>query len=226
MGVVLPLQHRVARAQCDADGNEIVQGTMQATETSGVTPSQAVGPFFKYGLTPNGQYEWNDAFTNNLITPDVSGDRIRIEGRVLDGDSVAVPDCMLEVWQADAQGRFADPQDKRALPNAKFRGFGRCGTDGEGRYAFDTIKPGSVPDPAGTPQAPHLLLAVFARGMLRHLYTRIYFSDEKGNTSDPVLAQVPADRRATLIAQRKAGAAVYTLDLRLQGGAETVFFDV
>ena len=193
---------------------------------TGITPSQTVGPFYKYGLTPNRQYAWNDAFTSNLVTPDATGERIRVEGTVYDGDGAIVPDCMLEVWQADAQGRFADPQDNRALPNAKFRGFGRCGTDGEGRYVFDTIKPGSVPDPDGKAQAPHLLLAVFARGMLRHLYTRIYFGDEKGNTSDPVLAQVPADRRATLIAQRQQGSAVYTLDLRLQGGAETVFFDV
>src|SRR5690348_17681397 len=133
---------------------------------------------------------------------------------------------MLEVWQADSQGRFADPQDKRALPNAKFRGFGRVGTDANGAYAFDTVKPGVVPDPDGKPQAPHLLLAVFARGMLRHLYTRIYFGDEKGNAADPVLALVPADRRATLIAERQAAGAVYILDLRLQGGAETVFFDV
>jgi protocatechuate 3,4-dioxygenase alpha subunit len=193
----------------------------------GITPSQTVGPFFKYGLTPNGQYEWNDAFTNNLITPDVSGERIRIEGKVFDGDGVAIPDCMLEVWQADSQGRFADPRDKRALPNAAFRGFGRCGTDANGVYRFDTIKPGAVPDPGGKPQAPHLLLAVFARGMLRHLYTRIYFGDEPANSNDPVLALVPADRRATLIAQRKSGdAAVYSLDIRLQGDGETVFFDV
>ena len=191
---------------------------------SEITPSQTVGPFFKYGLTPNGQYEWNDAFTNNLVTPDTSGDRIRIEGRVFDGDGQPVPDCMLEVWQADAQGRFADPQDKRALQNAKFRGFGRCGTDANGMFAFDTIKPGSVPDPEGNPQAPHLLLAVFARGMLRHLYTRIYFGGEAANDSDHVLAQVPADRRATLIAAREG--AVYRLDLRLQGDDETVFFDV
>ena len=95
---------------------------------NGITPSQTVGPFFKYGLTPNGDYAWNDAFTNSTLTPDVTGDRIRIEGRVFDGDGVAVPDCMLEIWQADAQGRFADPQDKRALPNASFRGFARCGT--------------------------------------------------------------------------------------------------
>ena len=192
----------------------------------GITPSQTVGPFFKYGLTPNGQYEWNDAFTNNLVTPDASGDRIRVEGRVFDGDGQAVPDCMLEVWQADGQGRFADPQDKRALPNAKFRGFGRCGTDANGTFAFDTIKPGSVPDPDGKPQAPHLLLAVFGRGMLRHLYTRIYFGGEAANDSDPVLAQVPADRRATLIATRDGAGAVYRLDLRLQGDDETVFFDV
>ena len=119
---------------------------------------------------------------------------------------------MLEIWQADAQGRFSDPQDKRALPNSSFRGFGRCGTDANGGYAFDTIKPGSVPDPDGKPQAPHILLAVFARGMLLHLYTRIYFDGEAANAGDPVLALVPADRRATLIATRKPGAgnAVYT----------------
>ena len=193
---------------------------------SEITPSQTVGPFFKYGLTPNGLYEWNDAFTNNLVTPDVSGDRIRVEGRVFDGDGQPVPDCMLEIWQADSQGRFADPKDKRALPNAKFRGFGRCGTDANGTFAFDTIMPGQVADPDGKPQAPHLLLAVFGRGMLRHLYTRIYFSGEAANDSDPVLAQVPADRRATLIATRDGASAIYRLDLRLQGDDETVFFDV
>jgi protocatechuate 3,4-dioxygenase, alpha subunit len=195
---------------------------------SGVTPSQTVGPYFKYGLTPNGDYDWNDAFTGDLITPDATGERIRLEGRVFDGEGQPVPDAMLEVWQADGQGRFADPQDKRALPNATFRGFGRCGTDANGTYAFATIKPGPVPDPDGKPQAPHLLLAVFARGMLRHFYTRIYFADEAANAGDPVLALVPADRRATLIATREAGDgnAVYRLDLRLQGENETVFFDV
>jgi protocatechuate 3,4-dioxygenase, alpha subunit len=193
-----------------------------------ITPSQTVGPYFKYGLTPNGDYDWNDAFTGNLITADASGERIRVEGRVFDGQGQPVPDAMLEVWQADAQGRFADPQDKRALPNAKFRGFGRCGTDANGAYVFDTIKPGSVPDADGKPQAPHILLAVFARGMLRHFYSRIYFSDEAANAGDPVLALVPADRRATLIATREAGDgnAVFRLDLRLQGENETVFFDV
>jgi protocatechuate 3,4-dioxygenase alpha subunit len=195
-------------------------------QDNGITPSQTVGPFFKYGLTPTGEYAWNDAFTNSTLTADVTGDRIRIEGRVLDGDGVVVPDAMLEIWQADAQGRYADPQDKRALPHASFRGFARCGTDKDGNYSFDTVKPGAVPDPDGKPQAPHIVLAVFGRGMLRHLYTRIYFSDEAGNSADPVLNLVPADRRATLIAVREAGKPVYRLDLRLQGGDETVFFDV
>jgi protocatechuate 3,4-dioxygenase, alpha subunit len=201
---------------------------VKETIVKGITPSQTVGPFFAYGLTSNGKYDWNDAFTNKLVTPDTSGERIRVEGRVLDGDGQPMPDAMLEIWQADAQGRFADPQDKRALPNSAFRGFGRCGTDENGGYAFDTIKPGSVPGPDGKPQAPHILLAIFARGMLLHLYTRIYLDGEAANTADPVLAQVPADRRATLIAVRQPGSrnAVYGLDIHLQGDNETVFFDV
>ena len=197
-------------------------------QDNGITPSQTVGPFFKYGLTPNGEYAWNDAFTSSTLTPDVTGDRIRIEGRVFDGDGVAVPDCMLEIWQADAQGRFSDPQDKRAQPNTSFKGFGRIGTDASGGYAFDTIKPGQVADPDGKMQAPHLVLAVFARGMLLHLYTRIYFDGEASNAADPVLALVPADRRTTLIATRQPGSgnAVYRLDIHMQGEHETVFFDV
>jgi protocatechuate 3,4-dioxygenase alpha subunit len=201
---------------------------VRASKPAGITPSQTVGPFFKYGLTPNGQYAWNDAFTNNLITSDSSGERIRIEGRVFDGDGQPVPDCMLEIWQADAQGRFSDPGDTRALPNSAFKGFGRAGTDGNGDYAFDTIKPGMVPDPDGKPQAPHVLVAVFGRGMLLHNYTRIYFDGEAGNAADPVLALVPSDRRPTLIARREPGngGAVYRFDIRLQGDDETVFFDI
>jgi protocatechuate 3,4-dioxygenase, alpha subunit len=192
--------------------------------TKGITPSQTVGPFFKYGLTPSGKYAWNDAFTNNLVTQDTSGDRIRIEGHVFDGDDKPVPDAMLEIWQADAQGRFSDPKDKRALANSTFKGFGRCGTDADGFYSFDTIKPGVVTDPDGRAQAPHILLAIFARGMLLHLYTRIYFDGEAANAADPMLALVPADRRSTLIAA-KAGSA-YHFDIRLQGDNETVFFDI
>ncbi|TWC01190.1 protocatechuate 3,4-dioxygenase alpha subunit [Bradyrhizobium macuxiense] len=198
---------------------------MSNQRPDGITPSQTVGPYFKYGLTPNGEYEWNDAFSNNLLTPDTSGERIRVEGKVYDGDGAVIPDCMLEIWQADSQGRFSDPQDKRALPNSSFKGFGRCGTDKSGGYSFDTIKPGVVPDADGKPQAPHILLAVFARGMLLHLYTRIYFDDETANAADSTLALVPADRRATLIA-KKTGGNAYTFDVHLQGDNETVFFDV
>jgi protocatechuate 3,4-dioxygenase alpha subunit len=195
---------------------------------SGITPSATVGPFFAYGLTPGGRYNWNDAFSNNLVTPDASGERIRIEGRVLDGDGVPINDSMIEIWQADAQGRYANPADKRALPNASFKGFGRIGTTAEGYYSFETIKPGAVPGPQGKMQAPHILLAVFSRGMLRQSYTRIYFADEAANAADPILALVPAERRDTLIAKKtvKNGHPVYTFDIQMQGEQETVFFEI
>ena len=194
---------------------------------SNITPSQTVGPYFKYGLTPGNDYAWNDAFSNDLVTPDVSGDRIRIVGQVFDGEGKVIPDAMMEIWQADAQGRFADPQDTRAAPNAAFKGFGRCGADKSGGFEFRTVKPGPVPGPNGKPQAPHILLAVFARGMTQQAITRIYFADEAANAADPILALVPAERRATLIATREPGnAATYRFDVHLQGDRETVFFDL
>ena len=202
-------------------------------QDNGITPSQTVGPFFKYGLTPTGEYAWNDAFTNSTLTPDVTGDRVRIEGRVFDGDGVVVPDVMLEIWQADAQGRFADPQDKRALPNASFRGFARCGTDKDGNYSFDTVKPGAVEGRNGRVMAPHVNAWIVARGINIGLNTRIYFSDEAdANANDAVLNLIEWEqRRATLVAERldrqlDGGAAVYRFDIRLQGENETVFFDV
>ena len=195
---------------------------------SGITPSQTVGPYFAYGLTPNKKYDWKDTFTNNLVTPDVSGERIRIEGRVFDGDGKPINDSMLEIWQADGQGRYASPADKRAPANASFKGFGRVGTDGNGAFSFETIKPGAVPGNNGKTQAPHIVMAVFARGMLRQSYTRIYFSDEAANADDEVLALVPAERRKTLIARRETrdGHTVYTFDIHMQGDDETVFFEV
>ncbi|WP_441240652.1 protocatechuate 3,4-dioxygenase subunit alpha [Tardiphaga sp. 768_D3_N2_1] len=191
----------------------------------GITPSQTVGPFYAYGLTPNGKYAWNDAFTNNLLTPDVTGGKIRIEGVIYDGDGKVVPDAVLEIWQADAQGRFADPQDTRGLPNSGFKGFGRSGTTDAGEYSFDTVKPGAVPGIDGKPQAPHIVMAVFGRGMTMQSMTRIYFEDEAATTSDAVMNLVPADRRATLIA-KKTAPGVYRFDIHLQGDNETVFFDV
>ncbi|MGA8158506.1 MAG: protocatechuate 3,4-dioxygenase subunit alpha [Rhodoplanes sp.] len=192
-----------------------------------ITPSQTVGPYFAYGLTPRGKYDWKDTFGTDLVTPDASGERIRIEGRVLDGDGLPINDCMIEIWQADAQGRYASPADPRR-PNAAFRGFGRAGTDAEGRYGFDTIKPGPVPGLEGNMQAPHVVLAVFARGMLRQSYTRIYFADEAANADDAILTLVPPERRATLVAPKTMaqGRAIYTFDIRMQGEAETVFFEV
>jgi len=124
---------------------------------------------------------------------------------VFDGDGQPVPDCMLEICRPMRRAAFSDPKDKRALPNSAFRGFGRCGNDGNGDYSFDTIRPGPVPDPDGRAQAPHILLAVFGRGMLMHLYTRIYLGGEAANAADPVLALVPTERRATLIAERQPG---------------------
>lgn len=194
---------------------------------SNITPSQTVGPYFKYGLTPGTDYAWNDAFSNDLVTPDVSGERIRIVGQIFDGEGKVIPDSMLEIWQADAQGRFADPQDARAVSNAAFKGFGRCGTDANGGFEFHTVKPGAVPGPGGKPQAPHVLLAVFARGMTQQAITRIYFADDASNATDPILALVPVERRATLMAAREPGNAVtYRFDVHLQGEKETVFFDL
>ncbi len=191
-----------------------------------ITPSQTVGPYFKYGLTPGDAYAWNDAFSNDLLTPDVSGERIRIVGRVFDGDGKVVPDSMLEIWQADAQGRFADPQDTRGVPNSAFKGFGRCGTNPDGEFSFHTVKPGSVSGPKGKPQAPHIVMAVFARGMTQQTMTRIYFEGDAANAADPILALVPEGRRGTLIARKDNGDATYRFDVHLQGDNETVFFDL
>jgi protocatechuate 3,4-dioxygenase, alpha subunit len=201
-----------------------------------ITPSQTVGPFFAYGLTPkgrcqwdpNGSYSWKQTIGDNLVTPDASGEKIHIEGRITDGDGAPINDAMIEIWQADAQGRYAHPRDNRALPNTQFKGFGRSATDKDGIYGFDTVKPGSVPGPNGKPQAPHIVVCIFSRGMLRQIYTRLYFSDEKANDADPILALVPAARRGTLIAHKEArgGQTVYRFDIRVQGKDETVFFDI
>lgn len=203
---------------------------------SEITPSQTVGPFFAYGLTPkgraqwdpNGTYSWKETVGDNLVTPDATGTKIRIEGRITDGDGAPINDAMIEIWQADAQGRYAHPRDNRALPNTEFKGFGRSATDKNGVFSFDTIKPGPVPGPNGQQQAPHIVFCIFSRGMLRQIYTRAYFSDEPANTADPILALVPADRRQTLVAHKQGGAAVpvYRFDIRVQGENETVFFDI
>ena len=193
----------------------------------GQTPSQTVGPFFAYALTPQ-QYGYSLASIagSTVASEEEEGEHIRIEGRVLDGNGEPVIDAMIEIWQADARGRYAHPSDPRRS-NSTFRGFGRTGTgtDPQHRFWFDTVKPGTT----GDEQAPHVNVVVFMRGMLTHAYSRIYFSDEtEANASDPVLAAVPQARRATLIASREEThrGVVYRFDIRMQGADETVFFDV
>lgn len=183
----------------------------------GQTPSQTVGPFFHFGLP----YE-ND---NKLIVGDAQGQQIVVEGRVTDGKGEPVPDCMLEIWQANAAGKFDHPEDTQHKPvDPGFHGFGRCSTDNDGMFRFHTVKPGGVPGPGNTLQAPHLVTFVFGRGMLKQLLTRIYFEDESDNANDPVLGLVPDARKGTLIA-RKTAASTYRLDIVLQGEGETIFFD-
>src|SRR3954471_10644402 len=163
--------------------------------TRGPTPSQTVGPFFALGLGPG----WTD-----LTEGAGGGDRIVIEGQIIDGDGGPVPDALLEIWQADPQGRYPDPADPPQ--STRFPGVGRALTDSRGASRFTTVKPGRVEGPGSALQAPHLNLILFARGLLRHLTTRIYFADDPSNDADPILAAVsdPATRR-TLLVTRQAG---------------------
>jgi protocatechuate 3,4-dioxygenase, alpha subunit len=183
------------------------------------TTSQTVGPFFTIGLTRLNETE--------LAGPGVSGERVTIEGRVLDGDGAPVPDAVIEVWQANSHGKYAHPEDLQDKPREPgFLGYGRIPTDDSGRFAFMTIKPGAVPGPDGKMQAPHIAVSVFMRGLLRRLVTRIYFPDEPGNDSDFVLNLVEAARRGTLIARKVPGSAgMLEWNVVMQGADETVFFD-
>jgi len=188
------------------------------------TPSQTIGPFFRPAL--------NHAAWNDLTAGGARGQRIVIEGRMLDGDGRPCDDALVEIWQANADGRYAHPDDPQpdTLIDPGFVGFGRAVTDAEGRYRFTTIRPGRVPGPGGALQAPHLSVAVFARGLLRRLCTRLYFADEPSNESDPLLASIadPAARRTLLAARQPAGPQeiLYRFDIVLQGEGETAFFDV
>ncbi|MBI4413896.1 MAG: protocatechuate 3,4-dioxygenase subunit alpha [candidate division NC10 bacterium] len=183
------------------------------------TASQTVGPFFQLIL------DWLTLDT--LAGPGVSGERVTIEGRVLDGDGEPVQDAMIEIWQANAHGRYAHPEDRPDTPREPgFNGFGRVGTGEDGAFRFSTIKPGRVPGPAGRLQAPHLVVSVFMRGLLKRLVTRLYFPDEPSNADDPILNLVEPTRRATLIARRVTGRdGVLEWNVILQGEGETVFFD-
>jgi protocatechuate 3,4-dioxygenase alpha subunit len=181
------------------------------------TASQTVGPYLSIGL------EW--LTIDRVPAPGCPGQHLTLGGRVLDGDGRPVTDALVEIWQADAHGRYAHPEDRSDVPlMPDFRGFGRVPTDAEGRFQFFTIKPGPVADPLGGLQAPHLLVSVFMRGLLKRLVTRVYFPDEPRNADDRVLRLVPVERRGTLVA-RPIASDELAWDIILQGAGETVFFD-
>jgi protocatechuate 3,4-dioxygenase alpha subunit len=169
----------------------------------GATPSQTVGPFFSIGMQP----------VEVAIEP--ADEQLTIQGRVLDGDGNGVTDAVLETWQADSAGHYADRSS---------RGWGRVVTDGSGTFRFSTAKPGRLVGVGDVVHAPHIAVTIFARGLLKHLFTRIYFPDEPSNASDHVLASVPDDRRATLVA-RPSAPNRFEWNIILQGKDETVFFE-
>ncbi len=182
------------------------------------TPSQTVGPYLHLGLT--------DARSISRVAGDgAKGERVWLTFRVLDGEGVPVPDAMIEVWQADSEGNYGD-RNGRADDSA-FRGFGRLATGEDGSCTFETIKPGCVPGPGEAVQAPHINVSILGRGILKRLSTRLYFAGEPANAADPVLALVPENRRATLLAQPDwTRSGNWILEVRLRGEGETVFFDV
>jgi protocatechuate 3,4-dioxygenase, alpha subunit len=183
-----------------------------------VTPFQTVGPFFDFGLEFQG---------GEVVASDAADGKHSVEGGSLrDGAGDPVADAIVEVWQANAAGRYRHPADDQRAPlDPACDGFGRVSTTGDGHFAFSTVLPGRVPGPDGQWQAPHLLVTVLARGILTRLATRIYFEDEPTNADDPVLSLVPEHRRGTLVA-RKVEPNQYVFDIVLQGAGETVFFDV
>ncbi|HEY2352499.1 MAG TPA: protocatechuate 3,4-dioxygenase subunit alpha [Candidatus Acidoferrum sp.] len=183
------------------------------------TTSQTVGPYFQIGL--------KRFYVNELAVAGVSGERVEIEGKIFDGDGEAVPDGVVEIWQADADGKYAQAEEQRDKHGAaRFRGFGRTPTEQDGTFRFQTIKPGRVPGPDGKLQAPHIVVSVFTRGLLRRLVTRIYFPHDAANEEDYALNLVEASRRATLIAKKSTKrAGLLEWNVVLQGPSETVFFD-
>jgi protocatechuate 3,4-dioxygenase alpha subunit len=175
------------------------------------TASQTAGPYWHMIDFP----EWADLLRAGGPNAGAAGERIILTGRITDGDGAAVADAMVEVWQAGADGRY----------DGDFHGFGRCATDGDGVYRFVTLMPGAVAGPGNSTQAPHIVIAIFARGLMAGVMTRAYFAADPRLEDDPILAMVPAARRATVLA-RQEQPGTWRLDIRLQGEGETVFFAV
>jgi protocatechuate 3,4-dioxygenase, alpha subunit len=183
-------------------------------------PSQTVGPFFHLGCTQHQS-------VGTLASADTKGERIQLICRIFDGDGSAVPDAMIEIWQANAEGRYNHPEDLQDRNLNSFRGFGRLATNNEGICAFTTIRPGQVPANEGTLQASHINVSVFARGVLARLATRIYFAGDPATSNDSVLVLVPAERRNTLLAKQTVDRSdEWHFDIHLCGEHETVFFDI
>jgi len=184
------------------------------------TTWQTVGPYFRIGLAR--------LFDSDIASVDTQGPRIAIEGRVLDGDDAPIPDAVLEIWQAAGNGRYAHPggmQDKPPEPG--FHGFGRVPTDEKGRFRFTTIKPGPVPGLRHSQQAPHLVVGLMMRGLLKRLVTRAYFPGEPLNDQDEVLQLVEPSRRETLLLHAAPDAHdIFTWEIHMQGKNETVFFEI
>jgi protocatechuate 3,4-dioxygenase, alpha subunit len=198
------------------------------------TASQTAGPYLHIGMMPKAggiDVPWAQGW-HVLAGPEAQGQRIRLEGAIFDGTDTLVRDAQVEIWQANSYGRYDHPDDRQDKPlDPAFRGFGRAVADFRtGEWWFDTVKPGAVPGRHGTVMAPHINVAIFARGINIHLNTRIYFGDEaEANAKDPVLRLVEQEkRRQTLLARReeREGQVVYRIEFRLQGDDETVFFDV
>jgi protocatechuate 3,4-dioxygenase alpha subunit len=183
------------------------------------TSSQTVGPFFHFGLADN-------ATLGCLVGAETRGERVRLRIAVFDGDGAPVPDALVELWQADAEGVYVRPENPRdIMAPAGFCGFGRLPTGADGACLFETIRPGPVADAQGRAQAPHINVCLLARGLLRQIYTRIYFAGDAALAVDAVLALVPEGRRQTLLAGPGA-AGEWVFNIRLQGDGETVFFDL
>ena len=214
----------------------------QDPDLFGQTPSQTVGPFFHYGLPWKGGADLvgksdlgarpelfpEDHYVLNLSSPTGTpeGEQVEIAGTVFDATGAPITDVMIEIWQANAAGRYISEDDDRGeIPvDPHFVGFGRGTTDANGVYRFRTIRPGRVPGPGNSLQAPHIAVSVLGRGIIKRLATRIYFADGAGNETDPILDLVPRERRSTLVAERRPDG-TWWLDIHLAGEQETVFFD-
>jgi protocatechuate 3,4-dioxygenase alpha subunit len=201
----------------------------QALDKLKETPSQTAGPFVHIGLNPSfaGLEGVYDDLGRSMVNAKTKGERITISGRVFDGAGAPLRDCVVEIWQADADGLYPSASETRGAADPNFTGWGRCAADAEsGVFRFETVKPGRVPFPDGRLQAPHVSLWIVARGINLGLNTRMYFSDEAtANAADPILSRIEHRTRVETLIGRRDGATV-SFDIHLQGPNETVFFDI